>query len=247
MAKKLPQAKSRDAGRYKRRSVLANMGAREIEREPVDRPSSTGGIMEPRTEAQRVYINSIEVNSITFGVGPAGTGKTFIAAGCAAKAYLEGRVKKIIVTRPAVEAEEELGFLPGTVEDKFAPWFTPFRIELEKHLGKGAVECMIKNEHILVLPLAYMRGWTFDGAFVALDEAQNTTPNQMKLFLTRIGEDSIVVIDGDITQKDIKGKSGLEDAMSRLGNRASIACVEFTIDDIVRSGICRQICEAYAA
>lgn len=154
-------------------------------------------------------------------------------------------IDKIIITRPAVEAGESLGFLPGEIEDKFDPYLQPFRDVLNERLGKSFVEYMLKIGRIEAAPLAYMRGRTFKRAFVILDEAQNTTPNQMKLFLTRIGHDCKVVVNGDIRQKDIHGQSGLDDAVKRISHIPSVKCVRFTRQDVVRSGLVQEIVEAY--
>lgn len=197
------------------------------------------------TEAQGHYILSIDHNRLTFGVGPAGTGKTYVCGALAAEALDEGRTEKIIITRPAVEAGESMGFLPGEIDDKFAPYLQPFRDVLDERLGKSYVDSLIKNGRIEAAPLAYMRGRTFKNCWVILDEAQNTTPTQMKLFLTRIGENTNVIVNGDIRQKDIRGISGLEDAIGRLQNLNKVCIVEFTNKDIVRSGLVQEIVEAY--
>lgn len=201
--------------------------------------------LEALTEAQGWYINSIKTNQLTFGIGPAGTGKSWCAATLAADALLEREVEQIIITRPAVEAGEELGFLPGELMEKYEPWLTPIRQVLEKRLGKGTVEMFLKSGRIEPLPIAYMRGRSFQNAFVILDEAQNTTPVQMKLVLSRIGENCRVVVDGDPRQVDIKTTSGLMDAVRRLRHIPSVGVVEFTRADIVRSGLVQQIIEAY--
>jgi phosphate starvation-inducible PhoH-like protein len=197
------------------------------------------------TEAQGHYLTSITNNIITFAIGPAGTGKTYISGGYASDQLKEGNVEQIIITRPGVEAGKDWGALPGELEDKFAPFFEPFMDVLNERLGKSQTEYYMKRGVIQAKPLEFMRGKTFKNAIVILDEAQNTTPEQMKLFLTRIGENCKVIIDGDIAQKDIRGKSGLEDAINRLKGIPSIRVVEFEVDDIVRSGIVRDIIEAY--
>lgn len=202
--------------------------------------------LQAQTEAQGHYILSIQSNIITFGIGPAGTGKTYIAATMAADALLNGDVSKIVVTRPACEAGESLGHLPGEISEKFEPYFAPVRAVLDRRLGKSHVESLLRSKRIEVMPLAYMRGATFDDSFVILDEAQNTTPGQMKLFLTRIGEYSKVVVDGDIDQTDLKGENGLSDAMRRMTGVKGVGRVDFTTDDIVRSGIAREVVLAYS-
>lgn len=198
-----------------------------------------------KTKNQGYYISSIDRNVLTFGIGPAGTGKTYVAAAKAAEALLDKRVSKIIITRPVVEAGENLGFLPGELEEKFDPYFRPVRDVLEKHLGKGKVEYCVKNRIIEALPLAYMRGHSFEDCFVIFDEAQNATEIQMKLFLTRLGNDSVAVVNGDMRQRDLDLAVGLEDAMSRLGELSGVQIVEFDQSDIVRSGFCQQVVEAY--
>jgi phosphate starvation-inducible PhoH-like protein len=199
-----------------------------------------------KTPTQERYIRSIRTKPVTFGVGPAGTGKTYIAGSLAAEALQSGAVEQIIITRPAVDAGESLGFLPGEKEEKYEPYIAAFRGVLEECMGKSKVEYLMKNGKIRAEPLAYMRGLTFKNAFVVLDEAQNTTPKQMKLFLTRIGEGSTVVVNGDSDQVDIPGVSGLEDAVTRLSFIPSITVIRFGIQDIVRSGLVQEIVEAYA-
>lgn len=207
--------------------------------------------LEPINIAQSYYMQSIEQSKITFSTGPAGTGKTYIAAAMAADALKNREIEQIIITRPAKEAvDEEMGFLPGELEDKYAPYLEPFLQALYERLGKSQTKAMIKSGRILPVPLGFMRGMTFKNAWVILDEAQNTTPAAMQMFLTRIGGNCKVIVDGDLKQTDIHGKSGLEDAIYKLTERRQvrgIQHVEFTIDDIVRSGIVKQIICAYAA
>ena len=198
-----------------------------------------------KTAAQKTYLNSIHTHTLTFGLGPAGTGKTFLAAWTAADLFDRGEIKKIIITRPAVEAGENLGFLPGEMDEKIEPYFAPVREALERRLGKGPVEYFLKNEDIVFVPLAYMRGRTFDDAFVILDEAQNTTPKQMKMFLTRTGERTRLVVNGDLKQSDIPGTNGLWDASQRLHGIADINICTFTRADVVRSGLAQVIVDAY--
>ncbi len=170
--------------------------------------------VKPRTFHQAAYIKSIRNHQLTFGIGPAGCGKTWLCAALSAHALMEHGAEKIVITRPVVEAEERLGFLPGNAEDKFAPYFAPFREVLEEFLGKGHVSGLMKAGRIEIAPLAYMRGRTFKNAWVVLDEAQNVTLGQMKLFLTRIGENARVIVNGDLRQSDVQGASGLRDAIS---------------------------------
>lgn len=199
-----------------------------------------------RNYAQSMYLESLRQNQITFAIGPAGTGKSYIATAYAAEQLYYKRVKKIIITRPAVEAEESLGFLPGEIEDKYAPYLAPIRDIFDGLLGKSFVDYCIKNGDIEPVPIAYMRGRTFEDAIVILDEAQNCTPGQMKLILSRIGENCKYIIDGDVSQKDISGKSGLTDAVERLGNLPGIETIVFLNQDIVRSKLCKQIIQAYS-
>lgn len=201
--------------------------------------------IEAKTENQKRYINAIKSFVLTFATGPAGTGKTWLCGALAAQALESKRVDKIIITRPAVEAGESLGFLPGEKEEKFEPYVVPFKDVFCERLGLGFFEYCLKSERIEAAPLAYMRGRTFKNCFVILDEAQNVTPLQMKMFLTRIGENCIVVVNGDLRQKDIPGPSGLEDAVARLSHIPSVKLVNFTSADVVRSGLVQEIIEAY--
>lgn len=199
----------------------------------------------PKNEKQKKYINAIKSHTITFATGAAGTGKTYIAGAMAAQWLESKRVDRIIITRPAVEAGESLGFLPGELEEKFDPYLQPFRMVLEERLGKAKVEYLIKSKFVEAIPLGYLRGRTFKNAFVILDEAQNTTPKQMKMFLTRIGHDTTVVVNGDDGQIDIQGQSGLTDAIRRIGFIPQVSHVKFTRDDVVRAGIVSEIIQAY--
>jgi phosphate starvation-inducible PhoH-like protein len=198
------------------------------------------------TKAQKQYFNSMKTNTITFGIGVAGTGKSYVAISYAAQLLQEKKINKIILTRPAVEAGESFGFLPGELDEKYAPYIDPVKDILNKRLGTSFTDYLFKRKIIEARPLAFIRGSTFEEAFVILDEAQNCTPTQMKMFLTRIGEDAKVVIDGDIQQKDIKGTSGLSDAIVRLHGMNDVGIVTFDIEDVVRSGICKEIIRRYA-
>lgn len=199
----------------------------------------------PLNDSQATYLNKIDNNIITFCIGPAGTGKTMCAAIAAAKAFKDGEVEKIIITRPAVEAGEELGFLPGDINEKFLPYVAPFVDALSQVMGSGQVEALVQHGKIVFLPLAYMRGHSFNKAFVIADEMQNVTRSQMKLFLTRVGQNTKVVVDGDISQKDIN-VDGLEDGIERLARVKSVAVHRFQTSDIVRSGIARDVILAYS-
>lgn len=202
------------------------------------------------TEAQASYADAIDYSTFIFGLGPAGTGKTYVAA-CKACDHLkgwtgEGPPTRIILTRPAVEAAgEKLGFLPGELHEKFGPYMKPLMRILIDRLGPGYVDCAIKNERIQMIPLAFMRGETFDNALILADEMQNATREQFKMLLTRIGEGSRMVIDGDPGQSDIGETSGLSDAAYRLRNVRNVALVRFAKSDIVRHDIIQDVIEAY--
>lgn len=201
--------------------------------------------LKAKTASQGQYILAIKSHKLTFGIGPAGTGKSYCAGALAAEELENRRVEKIIISRPAVEAGENMGFLPGDLHEKFDPYFDAFRDCLNERLGKGVVECGLKNDRIVVSPLAYLRGKTFNDAFVVLDEAQNCTAAQLKMFLTRIGENCRVVVNGDIRQSDIGSKSGLQDAVDRLGHLDSVYVHQFEHEDIVRSGLVKDIIQCY--
>lgn len=197
------------------------------------------------TETQAGLIESIKRNTITFATGPAGTGKTYLCGAMAGDAFASGQIDKIVLTRPAIEAGEHLGFLPGELDEKYRPYIEPFFDSLEDRLGLGRVEYEIKRKRILPIPLGFMRGRTLKNAWIILDEAQNTTPKQMLLFLTRIGQGSKVMITGDLDQADLLGFSGLADAVDRLGGLPDVGHVQFSIGDTVRSEIVRHILLAY--
>jgi phosphate starvation-inducible PhoH-like protein len=196
-------------------------------------------------ESQESYVNKIDNSTLTFCIGPAGTGKTFCAAMAAAAAFKDKLVDRIIITRPLVEAGEKIGFLPGDMNEKIDPYVAPFVDALSRIMGTGQVEALIEHKKIEFLPLAFMRGHSWNNAFVVLDEAQNVTKSQMKLFLTRIGKGTKVIVDGDISQKDIEA-FGLDDALDRLAKVRGVAVHRFTEADIVRSGIVRDIIKAYS-
>lgn len=197
------------------------------------------------TEAQGHYLISIQDNIVTFGIGPSGTGKTAVATIRAADEFIADEIEKIIITRPIVEVGNTLGFLPGRIEEKQAPYLAPVYDVLYSRLGKGALEYALKAGTIVATPLELMRGTNFNDCWVILDEAQNTTVSQMKMFLTRIGKNCRVIINGDINQKDISCTSGLEDAIHRFKNTDQIGIVEFTWDDVVRSSIVKKILMKY--
>lgn len=202
--------------------------------------------LQAKNPAQEHYINAIRRHCLTLGLGPAGTGKSYCAAALAAEALESGKIERIILTRPAVEAGEQLGFLPGSVDEKFAVYIDAFRDILNQRLGAGTVNYCIRHGRIVAAPLAFMRGKTFDqSTFVILDEAQNTSPAQMKMFLTRIGEDCKVVINGDICQSDIRGANGLSDAVDKLKELPGVYIHHFVYEDIVRSGLVKSIIDRY--
>lgn len=200
-----------------------------------------------KTLGQRNYVQKMLNNDVTFGIGPAGTGKTYLAVVLAVSALREGRVKKIILTRPAVEAGESLGFLPGDLKEKVDPYLRPLYDALHEVLGTEHTARLLEREIIEIAPLAYMRGRTLDDAFVILDEAQNTTPEQMKMFLTRLGFGSKMVVTGDITQIDLpKGvKSGLKEAQQILMNVKGLSFVYLDQTDVVRHPLVQRIIHAY--
>ncbi|RDG23386.1 PhoH family protein [Lactococcus cremoris] len=196
---------------------------------------------------QKTYVDSVKQHDIVFGIGPAGTGKTFLAVVMAVQALRNGQVKRIILTRPAVEAGESLGFLPGDLQEKVDPYLRPVYDALFQILGKTATERMMERGVIEIAPLAYMRGRTLDDAFVILDEAQNTTSMQMKMFLTRLGFNSKMIVNGDISQIDLpnKVKSGLIDAKDKLCHVNAIDFVYFMAKDVVRHPVVAEIIKAY--
>ncbi|AVQ99406.1 PhoH family protein [Oceanobacillus sp. M65] len=200
-----------------------------------------------KTLGQKKYIASIKANDLVFGIGPAGTGKTYLAVVMAVHALKNGNIKKIILTRPAVEAGESLGFLPGDLKEKVDPYLRPLYDALHDVLGAEHTQRLIERETIEIAPLAYMRGRTLDDAFVILDEAQNTTPEQMKMFLTRLGFGSKMVITGDVTQIDLpKGKkSGLQAAAQMLDQVKGISFTYLEQTDVVRHPLVQRIINAY--
>ena len=202
-----------------------------------------------RTPAQREYLKQIIAHDVTFGIGPAGTGKTYLAVACAVDALERDQVKRIVLTRPAVEAGERLGFLPGDLAQKVDPYLRPLYDALYDLLGFDKTAKMFERQMIEIAPLAYMRGRTLNHAFIILDEAQNTTPEQMKMFLTRIGFGSKAVVTGDTTQVDLpRGhKSGLIEAQQVLTDVRGIAMTRFTSADVVRHPLVARIVEAYDA
>ena len=209
--------------------------------------SAKGRPIKPKTIGQKEYIKSVLQNTITIGVGPAGTGKTYLAVAAAVQAFRDKQVNRIILTRPAVEAGERLGFLPGDLQSKVDPYLRPLYDALFDMLGAETYQKYLERGNIEVAPLAYMRGRTLDDSFIILDEAQNTSREQMKMFLTRLGFGSKIVITGDVTQIDLPdGKaSGLKEAMRVLRNVEGIGICELTNADVVRHVMVQRIVEAY--
>ena len=193
------------------------------------------------------YIETIESSTITFGIGPAGTGKTFLAVASAVKMYTDEKIKKIVLTRPAVEAGERLGYLPGDLSQKIDPYLVPLFDSLEYFFGNETLQYLIEKRNIEIVPLAYMRGRTLNNACIILDEAQNATVSQIKMFLTRLGEDSKMIITGDETQIDLNNRdfSGLKKTRKSLSNIDEISVVEFKNSDIVRNKIVSKILEVF--
>lgn len=201
----------------------------------------------PKTLSQKRYLQCIDQQTITFGIGPAGTGKTYLAMAMGLKELLAGTVERIILTRPAVEAGEALGFLPGELQEKILPYLTPLYDAMNDMMGKESILKMVESGIIEIAPLAYMRGRTLSNAFVILDEAQNTTHEQMMMFLTRLGDGSRMVVTGDITQIDLpqKKQSGLKEAANILVNIEGLQFFYFEKEDVVRNPLVQSIIEAY--
>ncbi len=211
--------------------------------------TSKGKPVKPKTVGQKKYCDTIKNNTITLGVGPAGTGKTYLAVAVAVTAFKAGSINRIILTRPAVEAGEKLGFLPGDLQQKVDPYLRPLYDALFDMLGAETYLKYLERGNIEVAPLAYMRGRTLDDSFIILDEAQNTTPEQMKMFLTRLGFNSRMIITGDVTQIDLPDgkKSGLKEAVRILKNVEDIGIFRFTEKDVVRHKLVQDIVRAYEA
>lgn len=231
----LKLVKPEDGGDFKR-----------MAKEKIDVPLK-GTLISPKTKGQIEYVAAIKKSDIVFGIGPAGTGKTYLAMAMAVNAFKKGIVRRIILTRPAIEAGESLGFLPGDMVEKVSPYLRPLYDALYDMMAAGKVEDFTEQGVIEVAPLAFMRGRTLNDAFVILDEAQNCTPFQMKMFLTRLGFDSKAVITGDLTQSDLpKGdNNGLAHAIKILENIKEIQFVYLTADDVVRHELVQRIIEAY--
>lgn len=233
-----------------------NRAIEMLEHEPVDHPaevlslnivSNRGRTIRPKTANQKRYVDAIDDHTITFGIGPAGTGKTYLAMAMAVAALQAKKINRIILTRPAVEAGENLGFLPGTLSEKIDPYLRPLFDALHDMIDIDTIPRLMQSGIIEVAPLAYMRGRTLNDAFVILDEAQNTTPEQMKMFLTRLGFGSKMVITGDVTQIDLPNsqKSGLKVVRDILKDIDDIAFMELTAEDVVRHRLIGDIVKAY--
>lgn len=209
---------------------------------------SYGKPIRVKTLGQKIYVDSVKNHDVVFGIGPAGTGKTFLAVTLAVTALKRGQVKRIILTRPAVEAGESLGFLPGDLKEKVDPYLRPVYDALYQILGKEQTSRLMEREIIEIAPLAYMRGRTLDDAFVILDEAQNTTIMQMKMFLTRLGFNSKMIVNGDVSQIDLPKnvKSGLIDAVDKLRNIKKIDFIHLSAKDVVRHPVVAEIINAYS-
>lgn len=209
--------------------------------------TSRGKPIKSKTLGQKEYIRAMQENTVVFGIGPAGTGKTYLAVARAVTAFRKKEVSRIIITRPAVEAGEKLGFLPGDLQDKVDPYLRPLHDALFEMIGTESYNSYVEKGLIEVAPLAYMRGRTLDNSYIILDEAQNTTPEQMKMFLTRIGFGSKAVVTGDITQIDLPDgkKSGLKEAIKILANVEDLAFCYFSHQDVVRHPLVQRIIQAY--
>jgi phosphate starvation-inducible PhoH-like protein len=233
-----------------------NRAIEMLEHEPVDHPaevmslnivSNRGRTIRPKTANQKRYVDAIDEHTITFGIGPAGTGKTYLAMAMAVAALQAKKVNKIVLTRPAVEAGESLGFLPGTLSEKIDPYLRPLFDALHDMIDIDSIPRLMQSGIIEVAPLAYMRGRTLNDAFIILDEAQNTTPEQMKMFLTRLGFGSKMVVTGDVTQIDLPNgqNSGLKIVRDILKEIDDIAFLELTAEDVVRHRLIGDIVKAY--
>jgi len=200
--------------------------------------------VKPLNEIQSIYLDAIRNNDIVFGIGSAGTGKTYVAASYAAGQLFHRKISKIILTRPNVETGRGLGFLPGKLDDKYAPYLQPFDSVFTRTLGAGFYQYALKSRDIDPKPIGFMRGMSFDYAIILVDEAQNLTKTELKMLLSRVGKNCKVILSGDPKQTDIID-SGLEDAVNRLGGLPGVQVVKFEDDDIVRSKMCKQIILAY--
>ena len=200
----------------------------------------TSGLV-PRTDRQKEFIDALKESQQVFVLGPAGTGKTYVTATYASDLYMTKEIDKIVITRPHVSVGKDIGYLPGSLEEKTYPWALPVLDVLIKHLGKGAVETGIKNGNIEMAPLALMRGRSFDNAFIIVDETQNITTHELKMLLTRVGEGTTIVLNGDVQQSDLKEADGLSKVIHLAKKHMlPVPVIEFGVEDIVRSDICAQ-------
>lgn len=249
--------KSRDRGVYDRKKQRQNQRLVQDAENALaaqlqhTAPRTAPEPLEALNEAQGQLIATIQTRDIVFATGPAGTGKTYITTSLACEALQRGEIHKFVATRPMVACGEDMGFLPGVEAEKYAPWVEPIMDVLEERLGKSHVEGLMKTGRIEFKPLMFMRGKDWKSTWVLLDESQNTTTQQMKMFLTRIGKGSKLIIDGDISQTDLTDRygqairSGLLDASERLGRIPEVGHIHFTREDIVRHGLVRKILECY--
>lgn len=248
-AKRVLRRDSRSHKQREEESVTSLVQMSGVEAIGMARDSRDTSPIAARSEAQAQYLEAIESKQLIFATGEAGCGKTFISAAKAAEALIHKDVDRIIVTRPVLQADEDLGFLPGDISEKFAPYFRPVYDVLVRRLGASFMQYCLRPEigKVEIAPFAYMRGRTFENAVVILDEAQNVTAAQMKMFLTRLGENVTVIVNGDITQCDLPAgvQSGLSDALARFKEDDMIGVVRFTKDDCVRSALCQRTLNAY--
>jgi len=243
------QVLTEDAVRRSIAMVIGDINQHPAEVLSLNILSNRGKTIRPKTANQKKYVDAIDRSTITFGIGPAGTGKTYLAMAKAIQALQSKQVNRIILTRPAVEAGERLGFLPGTLHEKIDPYLRPLFDALHEMIDPDAIPRLMAAGTIEVAPLAYMRGRTLNDSFIILDEAQNTTPEQMKMFLTRLGFGSRMVVTGDVTQIDLPNsvQSGLRIVSEILENVEDISFIELFSDDVVRHRLVSQIVDAYGA
>ena len=249
-AKRVIRSDSRSHRQREEESVTSLVQMGGLESIGMARDTRDHSVIEARTEAQGHYLSAIENKQLIFATGEAGCGKTFISAAKAAEALIHKEIDRIIVTRPVLQADEDLGFLPGDISEKFAPYFRPVYDILLRRLGSSFLQYCLRPEigKVEIAPFAYMRGRTFENAVVILDEAQNVTASQMKMFLTRLGENVTVIVNGDITQCDLpRGVvSGLSDALSRFQEDEMVGIIKFDKQDCVRSELCQKTLNAYS-
>ena len=243
MSRSKRAASKRSAKQQRRREALETQ---VVNPTPISAVKHSPPELHAQTETQGLYISTILHSDISFGIGPAGTGKTYVSAALACEALLSGEISQIVLTRPAVDVES-FGALPGELEDKYAPYLEPFMYVFKQYFSKGQLEYMIKAKKIVGEPLAFMRGKTYDNAWILFDEAQNATIPQVKMVITRLGKNSKLIISGDNSQKDLPRhvESGLKDAVIRLSDMPEIGVTEFVKSDCVRHGLLSRILERY--